>query len=391
MGFTCRVRPQSCFVSPVKLVTTLSHDLPPYSPQDALAVLEVELFSAHTWFNRFKMMCWVFMQKQRNHTNSTAGESEISALFVRELNKHLCSLKDSSSRGTIDLFRTRHQTFNNTNTLYPPKTNWCYSPFANSEQGRRNSKEYMLPFWRPVTRATPAQRGRGNKNGQFLVAYHYCDDHLCFQGNKSVIWIREAFKMGIASYRGRNCRPLARELARYWYSLCVSHTLHLAPEHRSWKKALRARMKQIHLHFFLWQLELAGVIGGCIPWRLGCSAIYWWTPLGEWRDAATQVGGGCNIKRFSFNPYYLLFHVTIDLYRQWASFQSKCANRGRWTVRLLNWEIRDNLRKTTRCGETRTQKHHFKKGLSLQMTSLIQAGATHLRAKKQPFSHMTAS
>lgn len=180
----------------------------------------------------------VVMQKQRNHTNSTAGESEISAPLLPSSVNTYAVYRTQAQGGTIDLFRTWHQTFNNTNTLYPPKTNWCYLPFAKSEQGRSNSKEYMLPFWRPVTRATSAQRGRGNKNGQFLVAYHQCGDHLCFQGNKSVIWIREAFKTGIASYRGRNCRLLARELVRYWYSLCVSHTLHLAPEHKSWEKPL---------------------------------------------------------------------------------------------------------------------------------------------------------
>lgn len=198
----------------------------------------------------------------------------------------------------------------------------------------------MLPFWRPVTRATPAQRGRGNKNGQFLVAYHQCGDHLCFQGNKSVIWIREAFKMGIASYRGRNCRPLARELVRYWYSLCVTY-----PASGPWAQKLKkSPQSQDETNTFA-LFPLAAGAGRCNWWLhsvttwLQCHLLV--TSAG--RDAATQVGGGCNIKRFGFNPYYLLFHVMIDLYRRLDSFQSKYANRGRRTVRLLNWEIRDNL------------------------------------------------
>lgn len=45
-------------------------------------------------------------------------------------------------------------------------------------------------------------------------------------------------------------------------SLCHTHCIW--PLNRTAEKALRARVKQIHLHFFLWQLELAGEIGGCI-------------------------------------------------------------------------------------------------------------------------------
>lgn len=41
----------------------------------------------------------------------------------------------------------------------------------------------------------------------------------------------------------------------------------------------------------------------------------------------------------------------IDLYRRGDSFQSQCANWGRRAVRLLNWEIRDNLSKPQDVGK----------------------------------------
>lgn len=167
-------------------------------------------------------------------------------------------------------FRTRHQTFNNTKILYPPKTNWCYSPFDKSEVGRRNSKEYTHCFWWPVTWVTGVQRRRDNKNPQFLVAYHQSHGHLCFQGNKSVIWIGTDFKRGIATVCLEYLEPPSTGLWAYWlliFSLCHTHCIW--PLNTTAEKALRARVKQIHLHFFLWQQKLAGEIGGCglTTWR----------------------------------------------------------------------------------------------------------------------------
>lgn len=203
--------------------------------------------------------------------------------FVVELNKHLCSLKDSSSRKDNRFVQNPTPDLTMQICSILQRLVDTISLLLSQSHADVIVKGICCLFEGRNT-SNPSTKRQSNKNGQFLVAYHYRGDHLCFQGNKSVIWILEAFKMGIASYRGRNCRPLARELVRYWYSLRVSHTLHLASEHKSWKKALRARMKQIHLHFFLWQPELAGEIGGCLPWRLGCSAIYWWpTPGGMQR------------------------------------------------------------------------------------------------------------
>lgn len=76
--------------------------------------------------------------------------------------------RTQAQEGTMAPFRTRHQTFNNTKILYPPKTNWCYSPFDKSEVGRRNSKEYTHCFWWPVTWVTGLQRARDNKNPLFF-------------------------------------------------------------------------------------------------------------------------------------------------------------------------------------------------------------------------------
>lgn len=54
-------------------------------------------------------------------------------------------------------------------------------------------------------------------------------------------------------------------------------------------------MKQIHLHFFLWQLELAGENGWLhtVTTWLQCHLLVTNTR----RDAAAQVGGGWNSKK----------------------------------------------------------------------------------------------
>lgn len=178
-------------------------------------------------------------------------------------------------------FRTRHQTFNNTKILYPPKTNWCYSPFDKSEVGRRNSKEYTHCFWWPVTWVTGVQRGRDNKNPQFLVAYHQSHDHFCFRGNKSVIWIGTDFKRGIAAVCLEDLEPSATGLWAYWlliFSLCVTHTASGLWTQRLKKPSEPGWNKYICTFFFgsrSWQVKLVAV-----AWQLGCSAIYWWQKLG---------------------------------------------------------------------------------------------------------------
>lgn len=118
-------------------------------------------------------------------------------------------------------------------------------------------------------------------------------DHLCFQGNKSVIWIGADFKRGIAAVFIEDLELSATGLwacSLLIFSLCVTYTAS-GPRTQRLKKPSEPGGKQIHLHFFLWQLELAGEIGGCIPWQLGCSAIYWWQTPGP-RRTHWEVGGG---------------------------------------------------------------------------------------------------
>lgn len=189
-------------------------------------------------------------------------------------------------------FRTRHQTFNNTKILYPPKTNWCYSPFDKSEEGRRNSKEYTRSFWWPVTGVTGVQRKRNNKKMQRFWLLITESIIICFQGNNTVIWIGTGFKKGIAAVRLKDLEQSATGLWAYWLlilSLCVPLSLtHTASGLWTAEKALRTRVKQIHLHFFLWQQKLAGEIGGCAVWQLGCSAIYWWETPGAERSTPEE-------------------------------------------------------------------------------------------------------
>lgn len=160
--------------------------------------------------------------------------------------------------------RTRHQPFNNTKILYPLKTNWCYSPFDNPDLGRRNSKVYTRSFWWPVTRVTGVQSGRDTKNTPFLVAYHQSHAHLCFQGNKSVIWIGTDFKREIAAVRLEELEPSAAGLWAYWlliFSLCVTHTTSGLWTQELKKPSEPGWNKYICTFFFLWQQELAGGIG----------------------------------------------------------------------------------------------------------------------------------
>lgn len=147
--------------------------------------------------------------------------------------------------------------------LYPPKTNWCYSPFDKSEVGRRNSKVYTRCFWWAVTRVTGVQRGRDNKNAPFLVAYHQSRDHLCFQGNKGVIWIGTDFKRGIAAVCLEDLEPSATgPLWAYWlliFSLCVTHTASGLWTQRLKKPSEPGWNKYICTFFFgsrSWQVKL---------------------------------------------------------------------------------------------------------------------------------------
>lgn len=60
--------------------------------------------------------------------------------------------------------------------------------------------------------------------------------HLCFQGNKSVIWIGTDFKRGIATVFLDDLEPSATGLwACSLLIFSVSHTLHLASEYSGWK------------------------------------------------------------------------------------------------------------------------------------------------------------
>lgn len=107
----------------------------------------------------------------------------------------------------------------------------------------------------------------------FSVAYHRSHDHLCFQGNTSVIWIGTDFKRRNRTVWTWNCCPLACEHIGYWYSLSVSHT-HTAsalttlglkkPSEEGWNKYICT--------FFFgsrgWQVKTKVS-------QFGCSAIYW--------------------------------------------------------------------------------------------------------------------
>lgn len=108
--------------------------------------------------------------------------------FVAELNKHLCNLKDSSSK--------KDNRFVQNST--PELTIQIYSilqrlvdaiPLLLSQSHTDVIVKGICCPFEGRNPSNPSTKRESNKNGQFLVAYHHRGDHLCFQGNASVIWI----------------------------------------------------------------------------------------------------------------------------------------------------------------------------------------------------------
>lgn len=93
----------------------------------------------------------------------------------------------------------------------------------------------------------------------------------------------------------------------------MSHTLHLALNTTA-EKALRARVKQIHLHFFLWQPELAGEIAGRVAWNLATvpstgDKCQDWNTWGSrsWLESAEEAVKGFILSRTGFRYHCFIF------------------------------------------------------------------------------------
>lgn len=131
-------------------------------------------------------------------------------------------------------------------------------------------------------------------------------------------------------------RGLRGTVGHWPVSILVIDILSLCHTHCIWptaEKALRARVKQIHLHFFLWQLELAGEIGGCAAWQLGCSAIYWWQTSGlrgpcsggrRWMEITVESAKGLMLsviwRGFGFySVTSVYFCLMVNLQKQFKS------------------------------------------------------------------------
>lgn len=167
----------NCSISFVKLVTTLSHDLyvlhqiPRRSRQTICLEPKLEMLQDDD------RICGQAASVKSNKLRSMRVRKM--GPFVAELNKHLCSLKDSSSRK--DNRFVQNSTPDLTIQIYSILQRLVDAIPLLLSQSHADVivKGICCPF-EGRNPSNPSTKRESNKNGQFLVAYHNRGDHLCF-------------------------------------------------------------------------------------------------------------------------------------------------------------------------------------------------------------------